>query len=331
MKIFVTGATGYIGQRLVIRLVNQGHQVHVLCRQTPEHEMFSNPRVKIFQGDLLDLAAINEGMQGCDQVYHIAAYARVWAKNTRTFFDINVQGTVNVMDAALNNGVKRVVFTSTGGTYGVSNGRPIHEDMIRTIPFFTEYECSKFMAEEKVLQYVNKGLNAVIVHPVRVYGPGAWTESNAISILIKAYVTGRWHVIPGNGCSVGCFSYIEDVVEGHLLAMEYGKAGERYILGGENIDFNTFFSKLKSLTQKDYLLLKIPIPLMMAFEWIEEVKAMTLGLEPMITRKWLKKYGYDLACSSDKAIRQLGYRITPLEEGITYTLEWLKNDCHVDF
>jgi nucleoside-diphosphate-sugar epimerase len=331
MKIFVTGATGYIGQKIVTRLVNQGHEVHILCRKTPYQHVFNNSRVKIFTGDLLDQDTVLEAAKDCEQVYHVAAYAKVWAKDSRTFFDINVQGTVNVLSTALKSGVKKLVFTSTGGTYGVSNGTPLDETIVRKTSFFTDYECSKFMAEEKVLQYVNKGLDAVIVNPVRVYGPGTWTESNAVSLLIKAYVTGEWHVIPGNGKTIGCFSFIDDVVDGHLLAMKNGRPGERYILGGENADFNTFFARLRDITKQRYLLVKVPLPLMMAFAWTEEVKANALGIEPMITRKWLKKYSYDIACSSEKAIHELGYKITPLEIGIGKTLDWLKNDCKVEY
>lgn len=329
MKIFVTGATGYIGQKLVARLINQGHDVHALCRTRPDGGLFDNPRITIYQGDLFDREKINEAMAGCKQAYHIAAYARVWAKNPKTFFEINVQGTVNVLDAALQQGVEKVVFTSTGGTYGISNGRPITEDCVRTVDFFNEYESSKFMAEEKVQQYVRQGLEAVIVHPTRVYGPGVWTESNAVSHLVKMYIQGEWHIIPGNGKALGNFSYVDDVVDGHLLAMEKGKAGEKYILGGENTDFNAFFALLKKLSDKSYLMVNIPMPLITLYGWQEEVTAKWFGREPLVTPKWTQKYKLDAALSSEKAIRELGYSITPLEVGLTRTLQWLREGHHV--
>lgn len=329
MKIFVTGATGYIGQKLVAKLINQGHEIHALCRQTPEGELFANSRLRIFEGDLLNKAMIDTAMEGCEQVYHMAGYARVWAKNPSTFFEVNVGGTVNVLDSALYHGVKKLVFTSTGGTYGISNGKPIDEGMIRSVDFFTEFESSKFLAEERVQHYVRKGLDAVIVHPIRVYGPGVWTESNAISQLVRLYVTGEWHIVPGNGKAVGCFSYIDDVVNGHILAMEKGVAGEKYILGGENQNLNTFFSILRKLSQKSYLMFRVPIPFMMVFGMHEELMANWFGKTPMITRKWIRKYNLDASFSSEKSIRQLGYTITPFETGLARTLEWLKNDCNV--
>lgn len=331
MKIFITGATGYIGQKLVARLLNQGHEVHALCRNKPEGDLFENPRVKIFLGDLLDYEVIRQGLSGCDQVYHIAAFARVWARNPQTFFDINARGTVNVLEAALQCGVRKVVFTSTGGTYGTSNGKPITEDLVRSIDFFNAYESSKFIAEEKVLQYVRKGLDAVIVHPTRVYGPGIWTESNAVSQLVKRYITGDWHIIPGNGRAIGNFSYIDDVVDGHLLAMDRGVAGEKYILGGENLDFNAFFHLLKRLSEKSYLLVHVPMPLIMLYGQQEEILAKWFGKEPLVTSGWTIKYKLNAAFSSEKAIRQLGYRITPIEAGLVRTLQWLQDEEHVYF
>jgi nucleoside-diphosphate-sugar epimerase len=331
MKIFITGATGYIGQKLVARLLNQGHEVHALCRNKPESRLFENPRIKIFRGDLLDKEIIHQATTGCDQVYHIAAFARVWAKNPQTFFDINTQGTVNVLEAALDNGVKKVVFTSTGGTYGISNGKPITEDMVRGIDFFNEYECSKFIAEEQVLRYVQKGLDAVIVHPTRVYGPGVWTESNAVSQLVRRYIMGDWHIIPGNGKAVGNFTYIDDVVDGHLLAMDKGVPGEKYILGGENLDFNSFFNLLKKLSEKSFLLFRVPMPLIMMYGRQEEILAKWFGKAPMVTSKWTIKYKLNAAFSSEKAIRQLGYRITPIETGLARTLRWLQDVEQVYF
>jgi farnesol dehydrogenase len=324
MKIFITGSTGYIGQKLVARLLNQGHHVHALCRRAPDNELFHNPRIQVFKGDLFDYKTIEEAIYGCEQVYHMAAYARVWAKDPRTFFNINVRGTVNVLDAALRLNVKKLVFTSTGSTFGISNEKPVSEDMIRTVDFFNEYESSKFMAEEKVLHYVCKGLHAVIVHPTRVYGPGVWTESNAVSKLVKNYIDGEWHIIPGNGKSKGSFAYIDDVVTGHLLAMENGRAGEKYILGGDNLDFNEFFDLLKRLSGKSYFLVKVPIPFMLMYGWQEEFLAKWLRKEPLVTNKWIKKYEMHLAYSSKKAIQELGYRITPIEDGLTRTLKWLE-------
>jgi farnesol dehydrogenase len=328
MNIMITGGTGYVGQRLVSKLLESGHTVHLLCRREPEGEFYQNPGLRFFIGDLLNREVLTHAMDGCEQVFHVAAYARAWARDPKTYFKVNVQGTVNVLDAALKTGVNKLVFTSTGATLGASNGKPISEDMIRMHDFFTEYESSKFMAEEKIQHYVRRGLQACTVHPLRVYGPGLWTESNVISMMIKSYVEGNWHVIPGDGKTLGSFTFIDDLVEGHILAMEKGQPGEKYILGGPNLSFNEFFSLLKQITGKSFLLVKIPVPLLMLFGWKEEMLSI-FGKEPLITRKWINKYRHDLDCSSEKAKKELGYSITPIKEGIEKTLAWLEESRKV--
>ena len=327
MRIFVTGASGYIGRSLVDRLIGEGHEVSVLMRKDHPDPFFRHERIKKIDGDLLNEHAISEGMKGCEQVYHLAAYARIWAPDPKTYFSVNVIGTENILRAAEQNGVQKVVFTSTGGTYGISNGKPIHEDLVRTVDFFNEYESSKFMAEERALRFAHRGLNVVIVHPTRVYGPGIWNESNAVTRMIRLYINGRWRFIPGDGRAIGSFAYIDDIVEGHMLSMQRGKLGEKYILGGVNASFNTFFSLLREVSGKNYTLLRMPMKSMLLFGWSQELLAEWFGREPLITRKWIRKYSYDCDCSSAKAIANLGYKVTPLKDGIHKTLEWLNSEC----
>lgn len=328
MKIFVTGATGYIGQGLTSRLLNEGHEVHALCRQQPSNS-FDHPRFHFHRGDIGDHEAIFAAMKGCEVVFHVAGVARVWMRDPGRYYDVNVGGTLNVLDAALANNVRKVVFTSSAAVFGTSNGRPVEEDDIRTVNFFTDYETSKFIAEERILRYVRKGLDVVIVHPTRVYGPGSLSESNAVSQIIKLYLEGNWHIIPGNGRMIGNFSFIDDVVNGHVLAMEKGLAGEKYILGGINISFNEFFQMLKESSGKRYVTVHLPLPFMMFYAWQEELMANFPGYEPKITRRWVEKYNHNLACSSGKAVRDLGYTITRLEEGLAKTIGWLRGRLNV--
>lgn len=331
MKIFITGATGYIGHRLAQQLLEQGHEVHALVRNIPKDTAFKHTNLIFHKGNLLDVASLEKGMEGCSQVYHLAAYARPWAKNDRTYFEINVQGTLNILEVSHRKGVEKLVYSSSCAVLGRSNGSPITEDHVRDIHFFTEYESSKHIAECYVRNYCTKGLDTVIVAPSKVYGPGLWTESNAVSHLMQLYLEGDWHVIPGDGSSLGCFCYIDDVVSGHILAMACGRPAEKYILGGENLQIKEFFDLLKSISGKNYWLIRVPIWLMMLFGWKEEIGASLFGREPLVTRKWISKYNHDLACSSEKAIQELGYKITPISEGISTTLEWLRDSRNVQF
>jgi nucleoside-diphosphate-sugar epimerase len=266
---------------------------------------------------------VQQAMEGCDIAFHLAAIAKVWTPDPHTFYDVNVSGTINILDAALSLKVKKLVFTSSAAIYGASNGRLLNEQDVRKVPFFTDYETSKFIAEERVLHFVRRGLDAVIVHPTKVYGPGIDTESNAISRIIKSYIEGKWHVIPGSGDIIGNFAYIDDVVNGHLLAAEKGKAGEKYILGGVNVSFNEFFSILKKTSGKNYFTLRVPYTLMIVYAWQQEIANRIFGTDPRVTRSWIRKYNHNLALSSDKAVRELGYKVTPLDAGIANTLAWL--------
>jgi farnesol dehydrogenase len=323
MKIFITGATGYIGQRLTEELLRQGHEVHALCRQRPDFPSFRRPEFYFYQGDLFDMHALNAAMKNCEAVFHLAAIAKVWMPSRGQYYDVNVKGTVNVLDAALDNNVQKIVFTSSAAVYGTSNGRLLTEEDVRTQPFFTDYESSKFIAEERIQHYVRRGLNVVIVHPTKVYGPGIWTESNAVSQMIKGYIEGKWRIIPGDGKMVGNFSYIDDVLNGHIAALESGRPGEKYILGGVNVSFNDFFKQLRNISGKDFFTFHVPYPLMMLYGMKEEFVNTISGKEPKITRPWIEKYNHDLALSSAKAERELGYVITPLDKGLEKTLEWI--------
>jgi nucleoside-diphosphate-sugar epimerase len=282
-------------------------------------------RVRTVKGDLLDIDALRKGMDECDQVYHLAGLARVWARDASMFYEVNARGTQHVLEAAVQSGVKRVVVCSSGSTFGPSNGSPVTEDTIRSRGFFNDYEASKFVAEDRALRFTNRGVEVVIAHPCRIYGPGQMTASNAVSRIIKGCLDGSWHIIPGNGSSLGCYSFIDDVVEGLMSAMKQGRSGERYILGGPNLSFLELFSHIRQLSGRDLLLFRVPLGLIRAIGYQQEVAARISGREPLITRAWLRRYNENNSCSSDKAVRELSYRITPIEEGLKTTIQWIQD------
>ncbi len=323
-RILITGATGYVGNRLAERLIAQGEKMNLLCRTRETAGFIESDDVSLVGGNLLDKDSLLRAMKGCDRVYHLAALARVWAKQASLFYDVNVKGTENVIAAALQAGVSRVVFCSSGSTLGPSNGIPVDEDTIRSKGFFNEYETSKFIAEERALRYCRKGIDVVVVHPCRVYGPGVLSASNAVTRIVKGYLDGSWRIIPGDGESIGCYSYIEDVVDGHLSAMELGQSGERYILGGPNLSFNQLANAIMNTAGRDQLVFRIPFGLIKVFGLAEEWRANLFGAEPLVTRTWLRRYQENNSCSSDKAVRELRYRITPIEEGLKTTIDWIQ-------
>jgi nucleoside-diphosphate-sugar epimerase len=323
--IFVTGATGFLGNRLIRVLLERGHWVRALARPTSDPEPVNNERLQWVAGDLLDRESLRRGLDGCSRVYHLAACARHWARDPSLFYKVNVEGTRNVLEMAGQAGVRRIVFTSTIVVLGPAPPGVVgDEQRPRSEPrFLTEYEESKAMAEAEVLKMAAQGVPVVLVLPTRAYGPGKFTEGNAVSRMIDLYHRGRFPVLLNRGLNVGNYALADDLVQGHLLAMDKGRIGERYILGGENVSLKGLFDLVDELTGQSHLQVSLPPSLGLAYARLERLKASWLGLHPQITPGWVETFLRDWACSSAKAERELGYRITPLREGLRRTLEWL--------
>ncbi len=323
MRIFITGATGFIGKNLALKLADSGHTVHALYRKKFRTSGLEHRNIRLFQGSLTDRNSIDKAINSCDQVYHVAAFAGVWLKNPEYIYEQNVQGTKNIMEAARDQEIQKVVFTSTAAVFGPSNHRIISESTDYPERFFTPYEHSKVLAEKDALLYTQEGLHVVIVNPTRVFGPGTLSKSNSITILIDKYIQGKWHFYPGDGNSVGNYVFVEDVVNGHILAMEKGKSGERYLLGGENVSYKQFFEILSAVSGKKCFLMGMPMFIMMTIAGISLFYAKVTSKDPLITPDLVKKYNYNFTVSSDKAKTELGYKPVSLETGFKRTIEWL--------
>jgi len=325
MKILLTGSTGYIGTWLTRQLAAQGHQLHLLCR-TPSAIIGPTDQIRIFHGDITDPQSLNKAMQGVQQVYHLAGYARLWAKDPSIFETINVTGTHNVLRSAADAGVEKIVYTSTAGVIGPSLNKPMTENDERITGFFNEYEETKTRAEAIVRDFARDGLNVTTVSPARVYGPGMDTGSNPVTKIVELYMKGKWHFIPGSGNDIGSYCYIDDVVTGHIQAMEKGRSGERYIFGGVNASFNELMGLLAQLTGIRKKLWHLPFPVIKGFSYLQVGINKLTGKPPMITPNWVKRYDYNWELDSGKAVRELGYGIRPLEQGLKQTIEWVKQN-----
>ncbi|HTQ37928.1 MAG TPA: NAD-dependent epimerase/dehydratase family protein [Pirellulales bacterium] len=333
-NVFVTGAGGFIGAGLVWELVKRGHTVHAFTRSgkitTPpgflpeQRPDFTHPNIKIVQGNITDRDSLRRGMDGCSQVYHLAGYAKNWARTFQPYFDNNVMGLCHVCEVAKQLAVERMVWTSTMLTFGPTpRGVVGDETTVRTTKFFTEYERSKSGAEVDALNYAADGLPLVIVNPGRVFGPGHLSEGNSVSLLIDMYDCGKVPFLLGGGRNVGNWVFVDDVVQGLILAMEHGRRGEKYLLGGENASLKEFLSLVDKVSGRRHFQITIRRPAAMTYAWLLKQRAQWLGVYPQITPEWVRVFLTDWAYSSAKAQRELGYRITPLEEAVRITYEWL--------
>jgi len=325
MKVFVSGATGFIGIQLVKRLVNEGCKVHALYRSDAKAELIRFPGTELFKGDILDLSSLEKAMTGCEEAYHTAAYAGVSFGDPEMVFRYNVAGTMHVIEAAGRQGVRRVVVTSTAGVLGPSDGEAVNENTPDPLSYFTEYEESKHTMEMKLLGRLKKDPEVVIVNPTRVFGPGYLSVSNGVTRMIKKYVEGGWRFIPGDGNSFGNYVFVEDVVTGHLQAMKKGKPGERYVLGGENITYNQLFGLIREESGIHRKLFKIPLWLMLISAGIMKSGSKITGRSPLLDTGFVRKFNHNWIVSSNKASEALGYRPMDARSGIQKTIQWIKN------
>jgi farnesol dehydrogenase len=337
-KYFVTGANGFIGSRLIEALVARGHEVRALSRRPelkpqpppgfdwPGGGPLASPLVEWVRGDITDRDSLLRAMDGATHVFHLAAYAKNWAPDPGVFWTMNVLGARNVFDAAAQLEIERVVWTSTMLTFGPTRpGQVGNEDSPRmTSGFFTEYDETKALAEQEAIGRALGGFPLVIVNPARVYGPGYLTEGNSVTQLIDQYDRGKMPFLLNFGVNVANWVCVDDVVQGLLLAMEKGRVGERYILGGENASLRQFFRLIDRVSGKRHL--QIPVwrfwPLVIAR--IQKRRADRRGIYPRITPGWVRLFCADWAYSSQKAEQELGYRPTPLAEGLRRTYQWLQ-------
>ncbi len=323
-KVFITGATGFIGSNLACKLANQGNEVHAIIRSTLNVNPIGHKNIKLFKGNLLDLKTINTAIKGCSQVYHLAAYAKNWAPDRMLFYKTNVEGTNNILKAACEHSIQKIVCTSTSLVFGPSNGRDVDESGKHNTKPYTEYDKSKIIEEEIIQQYVAKGSDVVTVYPTRVFGPGLLNESNSVTLMILQYLKGSWRFKLSNGNAIGNYSFVDDVVNGHINAMQQGKKGAKYIIGGENISYNNFFNEIDKFLGTRRMMINIPANIAHLYSKIEEGLANRFNKYPVITPGWVKMFLDNWAFSSDKAISEINYNITPFQIALEKTIDWIR-------
>lgn len=326
MKILVTGATGYIGHQLALTLAQRGNEVHILVRNPNSHNIPIHHSIYIFKGDITNNHSIEKAIEGCEQVYHTAALVKIFDKDSSQFDKVNIEGTRNLLEKSIEHKVKGFVFTSTCSVIGPSDGEPKHEDSERIVPFECEYDITKLKAEELVKEYASKGLFTAIVSPSKVYGHNTYVEAKAISMnkMIHQFVNGKNTMIPKPGDFISNYCFVDDVVQGHILAMEKGKSGERYILGGENLSFSDFFALIKSLSGTKAKVIEVPKFLVRTLGFVQKIQFWITKKEPYITENSIKQIFCHKIFSSEKAISHLGYQVTPISDGLRKTIHHYK-------
>jgi dihydroflavonol-4-reductase len=319
MKVFVTGATGFIGSVLARELLNQGFEVRCLVREESNTANIKDLDLEFVPGNIQDYDSVRKGLKGCNHVYHLAALYTNWYPNPSILYNINVKGTRNVLQACLDEGVEKVVYTSSTAALGAHGKEPADESAtFNTFDTNDHYCISKYQAEGVAIEFAQKGFPVVIVNPSAPVGPydikPTPTGQLIINIVLKkypGYVEGGINIVD-----------VFDVARGHILAMEKGKPGEKYILANRNITIGEFMKMVAQIAGVKPPLFRIPKRLAVLSAYMYEGIARITGSPPLTTASWVKLGSYYSWWRVDKAIRELGFPQTDVEESIKKAIQW---------
>lgn len=320
----VTGASGFVGSAVARRLLEAGHRVRALVRPSSDRRNLQGLAVEVHIGDLTDRESLLRALTGCRFLVHTAAEYRLWHPRPREIYQANVEGTRNAMRAALDAGVERVVYTSSVATLGFRrDGEPSDENTPATLAdMIGHYKRSKFMAEEEVRRMTDEeGLPAVVVNPSAPIGPRDLKPTPTGRMVLDA-AAGRTPAYVDTGLNV---VHVDDVAEGHLLALERGQPGERYVLGSENLTLREIFHEIAAIVGRRPPRWKIPAGLLLPLAHAAQGWArVTGGREPRITVDGLRMSRKTMFFSWEKARRVLGYEPRPAVEALRDAIDWFR-------
>lgn len=320
----MTGGTGFVGAHVVRKLVERGDSVIALVRATSRLTLIEGLPVETVIGDIRDLDTLIPPLRGIDELYHVAADYRLWSRDPRELYAANVDGTRNVLEAALRQGVPKIVYTSTVGCLGIpSDGSPGDETTpVARDQLVGHYKKSKFDAEQVALEYAARGLGVVIVNPSTPVGPGDIKPTPTGKIILD-FLRGRMPAYVDTGLNLIA---VEDVAEGHLLAAEKGTVGEKYILGNENLTLREILGILARITGRKPPSVRIPHVLALIAAVTSTSASRILGKEPGIPIEAVLMSRKRMFFSSEKAVRELGLSRTPVADALAGAVRWFRGN-----
>ncbi|MGC1953257.1 MAG: hopanoid-associated sugar epimerase [Gammaproteobacteria bacterium] len=326
MTTLVTGGTGFIGSAVVRRLLAAGHDVRALTRPESNRANLHDLPIQIVTGNLCDRASMDEALKGCDVLFHIAADYRLWTRTPQTLYQTNVTGTENIMRAALVAGVRRIVYTSSVATLGwAPPGRLADETtQVNEADMIGDYKRSKYLAEQTVSRLVAEdALPAVIVNPSTPVGPRDIKPTPTGRIIVEA-LRGRMPAYVDTGLNI---VHVDDVAEGHLLALEHGTIGERYVLGGENLTLHAILSELAVLSGRKPPRIQLPHSFVLPIAYLAEGFAKLFrSFEPLTTVNGVRMSKKRMFYSSDKAKAELRYQPQGALRALADAVQWFREN-----
>jgi len=323
MKCFVTGATGFLGSHVARQLLARGAELRLLVRATSRTDNIDDLAAERVIGDLRDPESLKQGMSGCEFVFHVAADYRLWARNGQELYHSNVEGTRNVLQAARDSGVRRVIYTSSVATMGFGNNGRLTDERtpVALSNMIGDYKRSKFMAERLVIEAGLAGQNVAMVNPTTPIGERDIKPTPTGRIVVD-FLRRKFPAYVDTGLNL---VDVVDCAEGHLLAMEKAVPGERYILGGENLTLKQILDKLAAITGLPSPKVKLPYAMAYATGVVDTlVTGGIMRREPRVTLDSVRMGRKKMFVTSAKAERELGWNPRPVDGALRRAAEWFQ-------
>lgn len=325
MKILVTGATGFLGSAITRLLLTDGHELKVLVRETSNRQNLEGLDLEVVIGDLGDISSLRRALKGCASLYHVAADYRLWTPEPEELYTTNVDGTRNLMRAAGEVGLTRIVYTSSVAVLGLTKDgtSSTEEEPVHLSDMTGHYKRSKFLAEELVrTMYVDEGLPIVIVNPSMPVGARDLKPTPSGRIIVD-FINGRMPAYVDTGLNL---VHVDDCALGHRLAFEKGRVGERYILGGENHSLKSILRILSNLSGRRVPRLRLPHQVLFPFAFGSEAWSRISGSETRLTRDALRMAQKKMFFSSEKAKKELNFSSRSAEEALSDAVTWFSDN-----
>ncbi len=326
-RVLVTGATGFIGSHVARQLLEAGYEVRALVRPAAPHASARrnplDPACQECQGDLLDPASLRRALDGCEALVHVAADYRLWARDQKTLYATNLIGTRNLLTEARQQGVQRVVYTSSVAACGLlPDGAPGNEETpVDQHHLAGAYKHSKYLAEREALNLARDGLPLVVVNPSTPIGPGDVKPTPTGRIVVD-FLRGRIPAYVDTGLNLIA---VEDCARGHVLALEKGRVGERYILGHRNLSLQEVLGILSKLTDRAPPRYKVPRWLAYVAAYTDElIEGRLMRRAPGIPVNGVRMSARPMYFDASKAVRELGLPQSPIEDALARAVAWFR-------
>ncbi|HET9818289.1 MAG TPA: hopanoid-associated sugar epimerase [Rhodanobacteraceae bacterium] len=323
-RILVSGANGFVGSAVCLALLRHGYGVRALTRPTSDTASLDGLDVETVRGDLLDPPTLRRAIEGCEGLFHVAADYRLWARDPNEIRMVNVRGTRNILAAARDGGVARVVHTSSVATLGLhEDGTPADEDTPASYAdMIGEYKRSKYLSEKMARRRARAGQDIVIVNPSAPIGPRDRKPTPTGQMILDA-ARGKMPAYVDTGLNI---VHVDDVAEGHVLAYERGERGRRYILGGENMSLRGILTAIAELTGRRGPRVRLPQGALLPVAHVAEAWARVSDRAPTLTVAGLKLSRHKMYFTSRRAEAELGYHARPAREALADAIQWFRDN-----